>query len=169
MGMAKAVFLDRDETLIPDPGYINNPAYFDVFPWVPGALKLLQQAGFKLILITNQSGIGRGLIDPKQLDAIHRKLNHTLHEAGARAFDLIEICPHRPTDNCDCRKPKPKLILDAATKLSLDLSQCFLIGDRDSDVEAGNNAGLKKSFKIASGDELDFKKALEEILKNEPS
>ena len=162
--MAKAVFLDRDETLNPDPGYINDPAHFEVFPWVPAALKELQSAGFKLVLITNQSGIGRGLIEPAKLDAVHRKLNRSLQEIGARAFDLIEICPHKPDDNCDCRKPKPKLILDAAKKLQLDLTQCYLIGDRDSDVDAGNNAGLKKSFKMAPGNHADFKKALAEIL-----
>jgi histidinol-phosphate phosphatase family protein len=162
--MAKAVFLDRDETLNPDSGYINDPAKFDVYPWVPAALKRLQEGGFKLVLITNQSGIGRGLIEPKALEAIHRKLNRQLQEKGARPIDLIEICPHPPSDGCECRKPKPKLILDAARKLSLNLHESFLIGDRQSDVEAGQAAGLKKSFKMASGNEQDFKKALEEIL-----
>jgi histidinol-phosphate phosphatase family protein len=163
--MAKAVFLDRDETLNPDPGYIDDPAKFEVYPWVPDALKRLRFAGFKLVLITNQSGIGRGLIQPQALDAIHRKLNTILQNNGVAPFELIEICTHCPEDNCDCRKPKPKLILDAAHKLQLELSQCYLIGDRDSDIEAGNNAGLRKSFKIVSGSQKDFLKAVEEILK----
>jgi histidinol-phosphate phosphatase family protein len=164
--MAKAVFLDRDETLNPDPGYIHDPELFRLYPWVPAELKRLQEANFLLVLITNQSGVGRGRITPAALDLIHQKLNRLLQEGGARPFDLMEICTHRPDEQCDCRKPKPKLLLDAALKLNLDLSACYMIGDRESDVEAGRLAGVRQSFQVKPGDESSFKLAIESILKS---
>jgi len=164
--MPKAVFLDRDETLNPDPGYIHDPALFEVYPWVPDALKRLQQAGFRLVLITNQSGVGRGLISAAALESIHQKLNEILKSEGAKPFDLIEACIHRPEDQCDCRKPKPKLILDASRKLQLNLKESYIIGDRDSDIEAGKAAGLKQNFKVLPGDQSSFLQAIEVILKN---
>jgi len=117
-----------------------------------------------LVLITNQSGIGRGIVTVEQLEAVHQKMNRLLREAQVAPFDLIEVCPHTPEMGCDCRKPKPKLILDAAQKLKLDLNQCYLIGDRDTDVQAGVLAGLKQSFKMAKGSETDFRQAIHSIL-----
>ena len=167
--MAKAVFLDRDETLNPDPGYISNPDHFMLYPWVADELKLLKQSGFMLIIVSNQSGVGRGLIEPKALEAIHQKLNHLLlFESGIR-IDHFAVCIHRPEDACECRKPKPKLLLDAALRYGIDLSQSFMIGDRKSDFEAGLNAGVKESFLIQPGDEASFKLAVAAILKTETS
>jgi histidinol-phosphate phosphatase family protein len=163
--MAKAVFLDRDETLNPDPGYISDPSHFHLYPWVAAELKRLKDAGFLLVIVSNQSGVGRGLIRQESLTAIHEKLNLLLLESSGVRVDDFAVCTHRPEDACDCRKPKPKLILDAAQKLGIDLSASFMIGDRDSDREAGLSAGVRESFKIHPGDEESFKRAIREILR----
>ena len=165
--MAKAVFLDRDETLNPDPGYISDPSDFTLFPWVPELLKKLKDAGFLLIVVSNQSGVGRGLITPESLAAIHGKLNRLLSEAVGILIDDFSICPHRPDESCSCRKPKPELILRAAQKHHIQIHTSFLIGDRKSDFEAGIAAGVRESFLIQPGDEASFKMAVERILKTE--
>jgi heptosyltransferase-2 len=164
--MAKAVFLDRDETLNPDPGYISDPDLFSLFPWVAAELAKLKQHGFELVVVSNQSGIGRGLITWEQLNDIHQKLNRLLTETAGISIDHYEICPHHPEKSCSCRKPKPKLITDAAAYLNVNLSESFMIGDRKSDYEAGIAAGLKKSFLIQPGDEKSFKAAIAEILQS---
>jgi histidinol-phosphate phosphatase family protein len=166
--MAKGVFLDRDETLNPDPGYISDATQFSLYPWVIADLKRLKDAGFKLIIVSNQSGIGRGLVTWDQLKTIHEKLARELKAAANIEIDLIQICPHRPDENCECRKPKPKLILEGIAQLNLDPKQSFMIGDRVSDFEAGQNAALRMSFLIKPGDEVSFKTAVSEILKISP-
>jgi len=162
--MAKAVFLDRDETLNPDPGYIADPGLFMLYPWIPSELRRLKEAGFLLVIISNQSGVGRGLIPAGALVAIHSKLNLLLKESAGIEIDHFAICIHRPEDQCECRKPKPKLILDSASMLGVDLAESFMIGDRESDRLAGENAGVRRSFKIDPGDESSFKSAIREIL-----
>ena len=165
--MAKAVFLDRDETLNPDSGYINDPARFSLYPWVPGELARLKAHGFKLIVVSNQSGINRGLITWDQLTAIHAKLDRELKRLCNIQIDLYEVCPHRPDEACPCRKPSPKLILDGIKKLDLNPRESYMIGDRKSDFEAGVNANLKQSYLVEPGDEVSFKAIVETILKNE--
>ena len=113
--MNKAVFLDRDGTLNPDPGYISDPKDFNLYEGVGENLLRLKKAGYLLILITNQSGISRGLISEKQLEAVHAKLQKLLTEKGAK-LDGIYYCPHHPNhpykgvSDCNCRKPKPEMI-----------------------------------------------------------
>ena len=165
--MAKAVFLDRDETLNPDPGYINEPDLFSLYPWVGGELARLKKHGFLLILVSNQSGIGRGLIQWEQLLAIHEKLEQELQAQSGIRLDFIKVCPHHPGEDCGCRKPKPKMILDAIAELELDPRHCYMIGDRQSDFDAGVNAGLRKSFRVRPGDEASLRQAVTEILEIE--
>jgi D,D-heptose 1,7-bisphosphate phosphatase len=167
--MAKAVFLDRDETLNPDSGYISDPDKFELYPWVGTELARLKAAGFLLILVSNQSGVERGLITLSQLEQIHQKLNFLLKSQFGVTLDYFAICTHRPDQDCECRKPKPKLILDAASRFKINLTKSFMIGDRPSDYEAGVRAGVKKSFQIAPGDRTQFTQAIEEILKSEAS
>jgi D-glycero-D-manno-heptose 1,7-bisphosphate phosphatase len=162
--MAKAVFLDRDETLNPDSGYINDPNLFHLYPWVTAELKRLKDAGFLLVIVSNQSGINRGLITRNQLTLIHAKLDTLLFQDAGIHIDHYAICPHTPDENCECRKPKPYLILDAAAAMNIDLSKSFMVGDRSTDYEAGINANVKKSFLIHPGDEVSFKSAVQEIL-----
>ena len=162
--MAKAVFLDRDETLNPDPGYINDPNLFHLYPWVAEELRRLKDAGFLLVIVSNQSGLNRGLITAHQLTMIHDKLDMLLFQKAGIHIDHYAICPHTPEENCACRKPKPYLILNAADALNVDLGQSFMMGDRSTDYEAGVNAKVKKSFLIHPGDEMSFRSTIQEIL-----
>jgi histidinol-phosphate phosphatase family protein len=141
----RAVFFDRDGTINPDPGYINKPEDFNLFPGVPAALKKLKKAGFVLILITNQSGLGRKLILPRNLCLIHDKMQRQLFNEGV-AFDGIYVCPHTPKDNCSCRKPLPELALRAIEDFSIDPKRSFLLGDKVSDMEMAAAAGIPAIF-----------------------
>lgn len=146
--MNKAIFLDRDGTLNPDPGYISNPDDFNLFEGVAEALARFQKAGYLLILITNQSGIARGLISKEQLEAIHERLQTQLARGGAR-LDAIYHCPHHPDfppvngeSDCNCRKPKPGMILQAIKDHGVDPSESFMIGDRSSDIKIALKTGV---------------------------
>ncbi len=162
--MAKAVFLDRDHTLNPDSGYISDPNKFDLYPWVPLELAKLKEKGYLLIIVSNQSGIARGLITWEQLNLIHRKMDDILSRLVNIKIDSYQICPHHPDEGCTCRKPQTKLFITAAQAHGIDLSQSFMIGDRESDMNAGKNAGIKKSLLVKPDDEESFRAAVAEIL-----
>ncbi len=139
----RAVFLDRDGTITEDgTNHVGDIEKVVLIPGAARALRQLQDAGYRLFVITNQSGVGRGYFTRESVEAIHAHLDEYFGNAGVH-FDRYYICPHHPEDNCDCRKPKPKFLLDAAREYGLDLSRCFLIGDRPSDIQAGINAGTK--------------------------
>ena len=146
----RAVFLDRDGTIMEDTNYVGNVERVLVIPGAPGALKQLQDAGYKLFVITNQSGVGRGYFTREAVESIHTHLNEYFGRSGVR-FDHYYVCPHHPEDKCDCRKPKPKFLLDAAAEHGLDLSQCFMVGDRASDIQAGINAGVPTILVLTGG------------------
>jgi D,D-heptose 1,7-bisphosphate phosphatase len=149
--MNKAVFLDRDGTLNPDPGYISDPADFSLFDGVAETLAKLQEAGYLLVLITNQSGIARGLIRLEELDAIHAKLQGLLAAAGTK-LDGIYFCPHHPdfsyegVTSCSCRKPGSQLLLDAIEDLNIEVANSYMVGDRVSDVKSGIGAGVQPIY-----------------------
>jgi D-glycero-D-manno-heptose 1,7-bisphosphate phosphatase len=138
----RAVFLDRDGTVMEDSNYVGDIERVLVIPGAPAALKQLQDAGYKLFIITNQSGVGRGYFTREAVDQIHAHLDEHFGRSGVR-FDRYYVCPHHPEDKCDCRKPKPKFLLDAAREYGLDLGHSFMIGDRTSDIQAGINAGAQ--------------------------
>lgn len=145
----KAVFLDRDNTLIEDPGYINTPEAVKLVPGVELALKSLTQAGYKLVVITNQSGVARGIITEEQLETIHAELRRQLAEGGAH-LDAIFYCPFHPegtvveyAKESDLRKPRPGMLLKAAAQMDIDLAQSWMVGDSPRDVEAGQRAGCR--------------------------
>lgn len=147
----KAVFLDRDGVLNDNPGgFITKVQAFSILPGVPEALARLTQAGYLNIIVTNQSGIGRGLIPFSILEAIHQSLKEKVAQAGGK-IDGIYYCPHLPEEGCSCRKPSPGLILQAARDLSICLEKSFMIGDSERDLIAGRRAGCKKSFLVLSG------------------
>jgi D-glycero-D-manno-heptose 1,7-bisphosphate phosphatase len=138
----RAVFLDRDGTIMEDSNYVGDVERVVLIPGAAAALLQLQEAGYRLFVVTNQSGVGRGYFTRESVEAIHAHLDEHFASAGVR-FDRYYVCPHHPEDNCDCRKPKPKFLLDAALEYGLDLSRCFMIGDRASDIQAGINAGTR--------------------------
>jgi D-glycero-D-manno-heptose 1,7-bisphosphate phosphatase len=138
----RAVFLDRDGTIMEDANYVGRVDRVVVIPVAPAGLKRLREAGYRLFVVTNQSGVGRGYFSCEAVDEIHAHLNEQFGRAGV-TFDRYYVCPHHPEDNCDCRKPKPKFLKDAAREFDLDLRRCFMIGDRPSDILAGINAGTR--------------------------
>ena len=147
-----AVFLDRDGTLNREKGYLYRWADWE---WLPGAIEALaalKEAGRKLVVITNQAGVARGLYGPADIEALHRRVNEDLAGRGL-AIDAFYYCPHHPdfTGPCDCRKPRPGMFLKAARELSLDLSRSAMVGDKLSDVEAGRAAGLGLNILLRTG------------------
>jgi D-glycero-D-manno-heptose 1,7-bisphosphate phosphatase len=135
-----AVFLDRDGTLMRDVDYCGDARDVEVFPEVSAALRKLKELGFKLIVITNQSGIGRKLFNEEQYRAVETEVNRQI---GKDIIDATYFCPHLPSDGCKCRKPSPEMILQAAREHQIDLSRSFFVGDKESDLRCGRNAGLK--------------------------
>ena len=136
----RAVFLDRDGTMAKDVNYCARPEDFKLFPNTAKAIKLLHEHGFKVIVVTNQSGIARGYFTEETLAQIHEKMKAELAKEGAWV-DGIYYCPHHPNDNCDCRKPKPKLVLQAAKEHDIDLKHSFVVGDLDMDIGLGKAVG----------------------------
>jgi D-glycero-D-manno-heptose 1,7-bisphosphate phosphatase len=136
------VFLDRDGTLIVDVGYPGHPAQVRLLDGVVEALRSLQGEGYLLVVISNQSGVGRGLITSEQAENVHRRVASLLAENGVRLVAAYH-CPHSPEEHCDCRKPSPGLLLRAARDLNVDLSQSVLVGDKPSDISAGKAAGCR--------------------------
>ncbi|MHB8069750.1 MAG: D-glycero-alpha-D-manno-heptose-1,7-bisphosphate 7-phosphatase [Desulfobaccales bacterium] len=140
-----AVFLDRDGTINEEMGYINHPSRFVLLPRTAAAIKRLNDAGVKVVVITNQSGPARGYFPASLVEEVHARLRNLLAAEGAH-LDGIYSCLHGPEDGCDCRKPKPGLILQAAGELDIDLSRSYVVGDRYKDIQTGTNAGAKGIF-----------------------
>ena len=136
-----AVLVDRDGTLNQDLGYVTSPDQLVLFPGVPEAIFRLNQLGALVIMITNQSAIGRGMMTVDTLQRIHEAFADLLHPCGAR-IDGIFFCPHHPQDGCHCRKPAVGLIQQAEKQFSLDLTRCFFVGDKRSDLEAAQKIGV---------------------------
>jgi D-glycero-D-manno-heptose 1,7-bisphosphate phosphatase len=145
----RALLLDRDGTLIVDVGYPRDPAAIAPLPGAIDALRELA-ASFVLVIISNQSGLGRGLITASEARAVHDRVIE-LFAAGGVRFAGAYYCPHAPDDACRCRKPAPGLLLDAARDLGLDLPSSILIGDRSSDLAAGRAAGCGRTLDVAAG------------------
>jgi len=136
------VFLDRDGTLNYDPGYLKIAADLKLLAGVGPALARLKVAGAKLVVVTNQSGVGRGILTLKDLEAIHARLEGLLEQEGA-ALDAIYFCPHHPDDGCRCRKPNVGMVERAVSELQLDLRRSYLIGDHARDIQLANRVGAK--------------------------
>ena len=155
----RAVFLDRDGTLIDDVGYISDPDDVRLIRGAADALRALHDAGFRLVVVSNQSGLGRGLVTQEQADAVHQRFVEELERAGG-GIDAAYYCPHRPEDGCDCRKPLPGLLFDAASELGLDLERSFMVGNSDLDVAAGEAVGAR-AILLAEG--TDWSEAVRRI------
>lgn len=170
----KAIFLDRDGTINKMVGFITKPEQFELLPGVAKAIKAINKSGYLAIVITNQPVIARGDCTFEQLQTIHNKMETELGKEGA-FVDAIYVCPHH-TDkgfsgerpeykcDCDCRKPKPGLLLQAAKDFNIDLSQSYMIGDSDRDVKAGENAGVKKAIKVGENMPSELLNVIEECI-----
>jgi D-glycero-D-manno-heptose 1,7-bisphosphate phosphatase len=150
--MSPAVFIDRDDTIMPDSGYCSDPNDVKVFPGVPEALRRLKSNGFKLIIITNQSGIGRGLFTLDQYRAVEAEV---LRQLGDGLVDATYFCPDVPGQPSTSRKPAPGMIVDATREHQIDLSRSFFIGDKEIDVECAHNAGVR-AIRVRTGIQRDI-------------
>ena len=151
-----AVFLDRDGVINNDIGYFTDPKKLVIPSETINGLLKLNNAGFILIIVTNQSGIARGLIEEKGVKSLHNILHAILREYNITITGII-YCPHHPTEGngvytqkCECRKPSPGMIIEAGKKFNIDLTNSYIIGDRFSDIKAGINADLKSTILIKS-------------------
>lgn len=144
-----AVFLDRDGTLLEDVGYLDRLERLALFPWSIDAVRLLNRAGFRVVIVTNQAGVARGIIQESFVQEAHRFIGQKM-AAGAARVDAYYYCPHladAPLEayrkSCDCRKPGPGMLQQAARDLGIDLASSFAVGDRWHDVQAGSAAGSR--------------------------
>ncbi|MCG3188356.1 MAG: D-glycero-beta-D-manno-heptose-1,7-bisphosphate 7-phosphatase [Burkholderiaceae bacterium] len=158
--MRRAVFLDRDGVITVDRGYTHRVEDFELVPGSAQALALLQRAGWRLVVVTNQSGIARGLYTSEDYERFTAHMRAALASEGVR-FDAVLHCPHLPDATvasyrqaCDCRKPAPGMLLRAAREWSIDLPASAMIGDRLSDVQAGRSAGVGRCLLVRSGQPL---------------
>ena len=141
----RAVFLDRDGVInrkLPEDRYVRNHEEFELLPGVRAALSIFSRLGYLLVVVTNQRGIARGLMDKNALDNVHDYMKLMFSERDVY-LDGLYYCPHDRDEGCQCRKPRPGMILQAARDLKIDLGSSFMIGDSDSDIEAATNAGVR--------------------------
>ena len=156
----RCVFIDRDDTIAKDVPYCDSPDKFVLFSGIPEQIRRLNDAGFLVIMITNQSGINRGYFTEDTLKAIHDKMGLEI-EAGGGHIDDIFYCPHRPDENCACRKPKTLMGEMAAEKYGIDLKRSYMVGDSDVDMGFGEKLGCRT---IRVGENFSFKDAVDAIL-----
>jgi D-glycero-D-manno-heptose 1,7-bisphosphate phosphatase len=141
--VSRAVFLDRDGVLTRERSdYVKNPDELELLPGIAKPLREIRSLGFKIVIVTNQSVIGRGFATNEMMSKINQKLRAQLSEMGCQV-DAIYYCPHRPDEGCNCRKPEPGLILKAGKELAIDIAASWMIGDKDIDVEAARRAGCR--------------------------
>lgn len=151
----KVIFLDRDNTLNKDPGYISKPEQIELLPYVVEGLQLLKNLGYEFIIITNQSGIARKFFTEKDLYKVNQRLLDILSEYSIQILDIF-YCPHKDEDNCNCRKPKPGLIQQALEKYkNIDIQNSWIMGDRLRDIFPGEPFHIKGVLIQNATDELE--------------
>jgi D-glycero-D-manno-heptose 1,7-bisphosphate phosphatase len=161
--MTRAVFLDRDGTLIEERNYLRRPEDVVVFPGAGAALRRLQDAGFALFIVSNQSGVGRGYFTLEDVERVNRHLSDLLARVGVQ-FRKIYIAPEAPDQPSRGRKPSPQFLFDASDEFGLELGQSFIIGDKLIDLECGWNAGVKKSLLVRTGYGTELERSSREKL-----
>lgn len=152
----KAVFIDRDGTISKEVGYVNHLSRYEVFEFAPQAVKILNESEFLAILTTNQAGVARGYFVESLIGEVHAHLQNELGKVHGARLDAIYYCPHHPSvgdapyrQDCNCRKPKPGMILEAQKDFQIDLTHSWMVGDRYSDVVFGHKLGLRTAFVLS--------------------
>jgi len=163
----KAAFLDRDGTINIDGGYISTWDRFHFLPGAIDALAKLRDDGYALIVVTNQSGIGRGFFTERDFFDITSRLSDELLRIGISILATYN-CPHMPSEYCKCRKPQPGLLLQAARDHAIDLSQSIMVGDKMTDVEAGIAAGVGNSYLISPETYPSLKALVDSLVSDRP-
>lgn len=148
-----AVFLDRDGVINRERGYVCRAADFELIDGVLEAVRQIQDRGFTLVVVTNQSGIGRGYYDEAAYQEVDRAMRERFLAAGL-PLAAVYYCPHAPAANCDCRKPAPGMLLRAQREHDIDLSRSWMVGDKESDLEAAHRAGVPQRVLVRSGHAL---------------
>ena len=161
MNKLKTVFVDRDGVINQERSdYVKSISELEIYPNVAKNIKLLKDAGFLVIVITNQSAVNRGIVTHEMINQIHNSIQDHLKKYGT-FLDGFYYCPHTPNENCNCRKPKPGLLQKAILELNIDLNSSWMIGDSDSDIEAADSIGCKA---IKINDNFSLDNAVEKIL-----
>jgi len=157
----RVVFLDRDGVINHCADYyVKSVAEIRLYPYAARSIRALNDAGFEVIVVSNQSGIARGVYTPEDLDVITGEIQRRLTSGGARILDSF-FCPHDDNDGCDCRKPRPGLMLNAKAKYpDIDMSASFLVGDSLRDIQAGNSAGVRTVLVLTGHGGRDFESAM---------
>ena len=156
--MQRAVFLDRDGTIIAEKNYLHRPADVEIFPGAGAALKRLADAGFKLIIVTNQSGIGRGYFTLADAERVNAHLAGEFARDRVR-FEKIYLAPEAPDQPSRSRKPSPQFLFDARDEFDLNLAESFMVGDKLIDLECGWNAGVRKCLLVRTGYGAELERA----------
>lgn len=154
------VFLDRDGTINEDLNYIDSPERLIIIDGASSAIRKLNSKGFKVVVITNQSGVGRGYFTKEAVDVVNKRLEEILKKDGAH-LDGIYYCLHHPDDNCECRKPKIGLVEKAKKDLHIDLNKSYIVGDKISDIEIAQNIG-GKGILVLTGKGKDEEKKIKQ-------
>lgn len=140
----KAFFLDRDG-VINESHWVNNPEEFVLIEGAAEAIKLLNDYGYEVFVVTNQGGVGLGYMSEEALDTVHRFMIEQIKNTGGKIKE-VKACIHKPHEGCYCRKPKPGMILDLIKSYQIDGAQSYMVGDRDVDIQAGKKAGVRTVF-----------------------
>ena len=151
-----AIFMDRDGTLSHEIGYVNHASRFQLFPWAVDAVRLVNRAGWAAVLVTNQAGVARGYFPESVIHEVHARVQAALGAGDAR-LDGLYVCMHHPSageppyrQDCECRKPRPGMLLRAQRELDLDLARSWVVGDRHGDLQVAWNAGARGAL-VKSG------------------
>ncbi len=162
--MNRAVFIDRDGTINIDKDYLTDPRDLELIEGSSEAIRIANAIGLKVVVISNQSGVSRGIMTAEQVDSVNSRLVEMLKQSGARV-DAVYYCPHHPNYgdkvNCECRKPRIGMLLRAKTEFDLDLAGSFVVGDKWSDVKCGENAGTCTSLVRTGYGESDYQRCID--------
>ncbi len=148
--MLRPIILDRDDTIVVDKGYLSDPDGLQFLPGAASGLRRLHERGHRLIVISNQSGVGRGLCTSAQLEAMNQRLSTMVEAAGARLTGIY-CCPHRPDEDCECRKPRNALLMRAAREHGFNPADAIVVGDKGSDIALGKSVGATTILITAEG------------------